>query len=318
MPCYKPLNAYRSHKVGKSSKIRFLKSGERIPTSAEYLRIPCGQCIGCRLDRSRQWATRCMHEAKHHENNCFITLTYDQKNIPRDQGLRKSDFQKFMKRLRKHADQLGYKKLKYMHAGEYGDEGNRPHYHACIFGFDFKDKKFFTSRNDNIIYTSAVLSDVWGLGYSSTGNVTWDSAAYVARYCLKKINGPKAELIDERTGLKHYERTHLDTGEICEVIPEYTTMSRNPGLGNSHFNEFGTDIYPHDECIVNGHPTRPPRYYDNLFEINNQDEMEAIRKRRIEVMDRFAPDNTRARLATKEKVKLAQISKLKRGLKHEI
>jgi len=319
MPCYHPLNAYRYPGPGKSSKITFLKSGVSIPTKAEYLRLPCGQCIGCRLDRSRHWATRCMHEARMHDHNCFITLTYDEANLPPCGSLHLSHWQNFMKRLRHHAKKQGAEKpLKFLHSAEYGDQYKRPHYHACIFGYDFPDKSLFQMRNDIPLYTSDQLTRLWGKGYASLGEVTWNSAAYCARYCVKKINGARRQIPDPKTGLLPYERVHLYSAEIVEVLPEYSTQSRNPGLGQTFFNEFADDIFPWDECIVNGHPTRPPRYYDNLYKLSEPDEFEAVQARRIKLMESFIEDNTRARLSDKEKVKIAQTSNLKRDLPDEI
>jgi len=314
MPCYKPLNAYRDLRINRS-KIVFLKSGSSIPTKAEYLRIPCGQCIGCKLDRSRMWATRCIHEARSHDHNSFITLTYDEKHLPPDLSLVKSHWQQFVKRLRRHFEyHYGITGIKYLHAGEYGEEHKRPHYHACLFGIDFPDKKPYKTYDDISLYTSNILDTIWGMGFTTTGDVTYESAAYVARYTVKKINGPKANIPDKKTGLLHYERTHLHTGEVVEVIPEYSTQSRNPGLGKKHLTKILPDIYPWDEVIINGHPTRPPRYYDDHYEKTHPEEMEKIRQRRIEVMHKYAPDNTRARLSEKEQVKLAQTSKLIREL----
>ncbi len=315
MPCYKPLNAYRCANSANPTKILFLKSGSSMPTNAEYLRIPCGQCIGCRLDRSRMWATRCMHEAELHENNSFVTLTYDSKHLPRDNGLVKSHYQLFMKRLRKWGDQFGYTKLKYLHSAEYGDEYQRPHYHACIFGVDFPDKILWkTNHQDDPIYTSRALDIIWGKGFTTLGDVTYQSAAYTARYALKKINGKRKNIPDPTTGLLPYERTHLDSAEIVEVLPEYSTQSRNPGLGQGFIKEYLSDIYPWDEVIINGHPTRPPRYYDDYYQITTDNEMEIIKQRRIQTMEKHSKDNTRARLSQREAVKEAQSNKLMREL----
>lgn len=255
-----------------------------------------------------------MHEARLHDDNMFITLTYDAEHLPRDGGLRKRDFVNFMKRLRKHAAKPG---IKFFQCGEYGEEFKRPHYHALIFGFDVPDRKLWKMSNDIPVFSSVILDDIWGQGFTSVGNVTWQSAAYCARYTLKKINGALREKPDPVTGLLPYERCHLDTGEVVEVEPEYATMSRGgrdgKGLGYGFLKEFVSDIYPEDQCIVNGHPTRPPRYYDHVWEAMNPDSMEEIKERRVELMNSFAHDNTRARLKQRRKVKEAQISQLPRG-----
>ena len=201
--------------------------------------------------------------------------------------------------------------------GEYGEEFKRPHYHAVIFGFDLPDRELWQVSNDIPVFTSALLDDIWGMGFTTVGDVTWQSAAYVARYALKKINGDKRDEIDEKTGLKPYERCHLHTGEILEVEPEYATMSRGGrtgrGLGYDFMQKFTSDIYPEDQCIVNGHPTRPPRYYDGIWEAMNPDSMAEIRERRTEVMKSFEHDNTWARLRQRKQVKEAQIKQLVRG-----
>lgn len=310
MPCYKPLNAAR-FKTNKS-KIWFIKSGSPIPTNAEYLRLPCGQCTGCRLDRSRHWATRCMHEARQHDQKSFITLTYRDEELPMGGTLILSHWQNFMKRLRKHVKKYHGQTLKFYHAGEYGEQFKRPHYHAIIFGWAPVDAELLQMSGDNPIYRSATLESIWGHGFASFGDVTWASAAYVARYCLKKINGPKAEQIDPVTGLRPYDRIDPRTGDICEVLPEYSTQSN--GIGKSFVQKYLSDVYPHDEVIVNGHPTRPPRYYDSLYERDNPDSMEEIKERRLSVMEDYLYDNTRSRLQDKETVKLAAIKTLTRKL----
>lgn len=260
--------------------------------------VPCGQCIGCRLERSRQWAMRCVHEASLYTQNCFITLTYRQDNLPEDFGLRKEHFQKFMKRLRrKYPDQ----KIRYFHCGEYGDKNLRPHYHACLFNFDFDDKVLFSTRDNIPLYTSNSLSDLWPDGFSTVGAVTFESAAYVARYITKKITGDKAE--------KAYRRVDPVTGEEYRVIPEYTTMSRRPGIGHAWYKQFKDDCYPSDYLILRGKKMQPPKYYDGLYE--HIDEIKTDRKKRAK---KHEAENTTERLLVREKVKLQQIKSLKRQL----
>lgn len=170
----------------------------------DSLELPCGQCIGCRLERSRQWAMRCMHEASLYDQNSFITLTYDDSNIPNGGSLNYDDFQRFMKRLRKYAGV----RLRFYMGGEYGEQLSRPHYHACIFGYDFPDKIYYkkTSSGERI-HTSKILQKLWPYGLSSVGNVTFESAAYIARYCVQKVTGQAADA--------HY--THItDDGEIIK------------------------------------------------------------------------------------------------------
>ena len=175
MPCFHPLKAFRD-----SSGVKVLPGD----ASIFNLQLPCGQCVGCRLEYSRQWAMRCLDESKMHKENSFITLTYDQKHLPVDNSLDKRAFQLFMKRLRKRLD----KRVRFYHAGEYGEKNGRPHYHAILFNFDFPDKKLHTIRNGYPVWISKSLDEIWGLGICEIGTVTYESAAYVARYIVDKLS----------------------------------------------------------------------------------------------------------------------------------
>ena len=177
MACYHPLIAYRSREKSKNGKYGLSFSIKNGYYDLK-VQVPCGQCIGCRLEKSRQWAIRCVHEAQMHEENCFITLTYNKESLPADGSLRKRDFQLFMKRLRKECGEG----IRYYMCGEYGAKYERPHYHICLFGYDFKDKYIWDERDKVPLYRSTKLEKLWTLGFSTIGEVTFQSAAYVAPY----------------------------------------------------------------------------------------------------------------------------------------
>lgn len=297
MACYHPLDAFQ--RVDPST----LRNSIHFKPPGEPLQLKCGQCIGCRLDYSLHWAIRIMHEAKQHDENCFITLTYDDEHLPADQSLVKEHFQKFMKKLRKRC---ASREIRYFHCGEYGGETQRPHYHAALFGIDFHDCILYKETNGIKLYISPTLEKIWGKGICSVGHLTFDSAAYVARYICKKITGDQAA--------EHYERIDEYTGEIINLQPEYCTMSRNDGIGRGFYDEFSTDIFPNDICIYKGKPCKPPRYYDNLYELTNPEEYKCVKDKRKRGALKHAHDNTPERLATKEKVKKAQYQQLKRTL----
>lgn len=298
MPCYKPICAFRScaetssgkRKVVFSSSIAKLRSlGSTLPSDA--LILPCGQCIGCRLERSRQWAVRCVHEASLYDDNCFVTLTYSPEALPVDGSLRKEDFQKFMKRLR-----FKYGKgVRYYHCGEYGESFRRPHYHACLFNFDFIDKRLYKTVNGNNLYISDSLSELWPYGFTLIGGVSFQSAAYVARYICKKIFGKDAE--------SHYG----------VLKPEYTTMSRKPGIGSAWLEKYKGDVYPHDFVVVNGRKMKPPKYYDTQFEVVYPEEFSCVKERRLQKAELCLSDNTPERLLVKEKKKNLDVQLLIRN-----
>ncbi|AJK28271.1 putative replication initiation protein [Eel River basin pequenovirus] len=301
MPCYYPRDGWRSRSVnpetGRRSVVFDRKAGfEDMPVT-----VPCGQCIGCRLERSRQWAMRCMHEAQLHDDNCFLTLTYDDEHLPEDGSLDVKHFQDFMKRLR---ERIKPRKVRFFHCGEYGEQTLRPHYHALLFGFDFPDRVFYTTRNGNSLDISPTLQELWGHGFCTVGALTFESAAYVARYVLKKVTGDGAE--------DHYTRVNSETGEIVKVRPEYTTMSRRPGIAADWWRKYRQEVIDHDSVILRGREMRPPAFYDRLLEVEEPELHARMKAKRKAQGERFAHDNTTNRLRTREKVKRAQVTFLKR------
>jgi hypothetical protein len=306
LTCYQPLKGYRSKESGPDGKRKIVFNTQTghidLPVP-----IPCRQCIGCRLERSRQWAIRCKHESDLYTDNCYITLTYNPEHLPASGSVEIRHFQLFLKRLRKKFGS----KIRFFACGEYGELNHRPHYHACIFNFRFDDLVFYKNLNDHPLYTSEKLSSLWGKGFCTVGDVTFQSAAYVARYIMKKITGPQAN--------DHYEVTDPETGEITHSLnPEYVHMSRRPGIGKLWLNQFTSDVYPHDEVIINGKSIRPPNYYDEQYKLENPIEFEKIQKLRKIKIVKNKLDNTPDRLAIKEILQTSQASQLKRSLEKEI
>ncbi len=277
MPCFRPLEGFRDPSGG------FVFA--RHKSIGLAMRLPCGRCIGCKLERSRQWAVRCMHEASLHDDNCFVTLTYDEDHVPRFGSLLMDDWQKFFKRLR---GRVG--KVRFFGCGEYGGQYGRPHYHACLFGVDFPDKYVWAQRGPHDVFRSELLESVWTYGQSEIGSLTFESAAYVARYCLKKITGKAAE--------SHYLVVERETGELGSRLPEFSTMSRRPGIGSGWFDLYSDEVYPSDEVIVNGAASKPPRFYDRLLEVSAPEVASEVRKERRR--SRSHKDETAARLRVRE------------------
>lgn len=280
MACYKPIHGYRM-KCGKGFTINPAQGRAAFPMT-----IPCGYCIGCRLEKSRQWAMRCVHEAQMHEQNCFITLTFNPESLKNrgTQSLRKRDFQLFIKRLRKKYG----KNIRYLHCGEYGHKRSRPHYHALLFGFDFPDKKPWRTN----LSRSPQLEKLWPYGYSSIGAVTFESAAYVARYVVKKRYG--------RDAGQFYQRLDESTGLIENLHPEYATMSRRPGIGSTWFQRYSGDIYPKDSIHVRGRASRPTRYYDKRFESMDPQAYQKVKANRRRTAVKKALDKSQPSLESQE------------------
>jgi len=277
--------------------------------------LPCGQCSGCRLEKSRQWALRCVHENSLHQHSYFLTLTYDEDHLPKDGGLTKgkgSHLTNFFKRYRQklRRDHGPDKKIRYYACGEYGEENLRPHYHAIIYGHEPGDRLVSgKTRDSHPLYTSDYVASLWPYGRHIIGSVTFESAAYVARYIMKKVN------INDNTPRnlrRTYERVNSETGEAFQVIPEFTVMSRRPGIGQGWYEKFGEETYRDDYIIQRGIKMQPPKYYDEQYQ-----HIDKIKKtRRRKALSR-REDNTPERLAVKEKHLAAQLRALKRSLSED-
>lgn len=293
MSCYRPLKGFRT-----PGGVVFQELSRH--DILGDIELPCGQCIGCRMRRASDWTLRCMHEASLHDANCFVTLTYASGSLPPDGSLVHRDFQLFLKRVRKH---LHPAPVRFYMCGEYGPLNQRPHYHANLFGADFRSDWIPAGKSGSgaVFYESATLTKLWGLGKVSVQPLTRETAGYCARYIMKKRLGQDAK-----------------TGYVTEdgVIrrPEYAAMSTHPGIGAAWFDKFGRDIYPHDFVIANGSKLPPPRYYDKLLKRQKNQALDGIEFARELRAKAAAADQTPERRAVRETVHKARISTLKRNL----
>lgn len=291
MSCFHPLYGY------KSSSGKWLS--EQTYHKQEPMTIPCGQCTGCRSEYSRQWALRNMHEASLYQNNCFITLTYNEENLPQNNSLDKKAFPKFIRSLRQKNKGT---KIRYYACGEYGDHFGRPHYHAILFNYYPHDTVHLKKQ----LYTSKSISEAWlNKGHASVGMVTFQSAAYVSNYVQKKINGKQK--------LEHY--TNTKTGEWRE--PEFSLMSRKPGIGKKWYDKYYKDIYQtgKDGLHMNGKFMKPPKYYDTKYNEDYPELMEILKQKRIEKFEEIAHLFTPESLVAAEHTHKARMSLYKRKLK---
>lgn len=217
------------------------------------IQIPCGNCVGCRLEYSRQWAVRCCLEASYYQDNCFVTLTYDDAHLPKDKHVHKEDMQKFMKRLRAHFPE---NVIRFFGCGEYGEIGHRPHYHLILFNVGFPDKRLDRiTASGNYVYRSAILEKLWPFGYSSIGEVNFKTAAYVARYVMKKRKGK-------------------------DTTDEFCLMSRRPGIGFDYFQDNFSSIYTSDKIFLGSDipKSQPPKYFDKLLDGICPDQLELTKE----------------------------------------
>lgn len=341
MPCYHPITALQPTAGG---PLIFPQPGHLyLYNDYRTLTIGCRQCHGCKMKDARQWAMRCVHEKQMHKYSCYITLTYNDKHLPTDLSLRYEDYQVFMKRLLKSLGRKGSKNIlcetylpptggrrhgaaphtpglkaareinratrktaRFYMAGEYGELYSRPHYHALLFGVDFSDRVYHkTMPSGSKVYKSDTLDNLWKKGYTSVGDITYQSAAYVARYVMKKRTGDGTtvtEIIDP------------ETGEIYKREKEFNEMSRNPGLAKPWFERYQSDVYTTGKVVVQGKPQYPPRYYDKLYKKIDQAALEDFQYQRYLEQAAQNEHHTPERLAVQELVAIEKTRNLKRNL----
>lgn len=326
MACTNPLTAWKYGVTKNGKQALTFKQPPEVEGEFETQLVPCGKCDSCRIDHSRDWATRVFHEMQIARIGCFITLTISNKHMVKSGFHRKEivkgeeklvyyppysvykrSLQLFLKRLRKaiavsDGNKKHYQKFRYLGCGEYGEHYLRPHYHMVIMGYDFPDKKYWqTSSSGMEIYRSALLEGCWPYGYSSIGEANWQTAAYIARYTLKKRRDPQA-----------YQRVDKETGEWTELNPEFLIMSK--GIGQDWWKKYRVDT-DKDYLIVDRDKTvRVPRYYDKLREKLDPESLADIKSaREKEALERQKED-TVVRKSARAIVKKAQKNMLKRGL----
>lgn len=194
--CYHPIPAWRTPN-GAISLAKEQRDSFR-------LRLPCGTCLGCRMAAARSWSLRCQLELQQHSQAAWTTLTYDEQHKP--PTLDKRHLQLFFKRLRK---QLGSNRnVRYFASGEYGEQTDRPHYHAILYGINEHDQN--------------LIEDRWQMGHARTVAANWANIKYTAGYTAKKI-GYKEKMIPDQIDLR--------TGEVYNWQPPFIQMSRRPGIG---------------------------------------------------------------------------------------
>ncbi len=310
MACYSPLKGYKD-----SNGALVFKRGSHTVGKME---VACGQCLGCRVDRTLMWAMRITHEASLHElehGNCFVTLTYRSKDectekqfklgyyVPGDYSLNYHHFRDFIKRLRRQYKQ----KIRYFHCGEYGEENLRPHYHACLFNVQFDDQIVEQQEQGITTYSSPTLEKLWRYGFCTIGELNFETASYTAAYIQKKINGNQAN--------EAYLRNDAD-GVAIWVKPPYITMSLKPGIGQKFYEKYKNDFFPSDESPVPGHGIvhSVPRYYETILKSEDPAMFDMVRSLRQIYHQAHLEDFTAERLMDKYKCARAKQSRQERTL----
>jgi len=295
MRCDWPLRAHRLN----GGRVRVLgrSDAKRLELSGlELFEVPCNRCIACMLEKSRQWAIRITHEQLVTDQSCFLTLTYAPEHLPPSGLLCQEDWTLFAKRLRDHKGSF-----RFFNAGEYGETNNRPHFHTALLGHDFADTRLFSKKakkSKKRLFVDEELNRIWGKGEVQIGELTFDSAAYVARYLTKALpsnrNETRGARVNSSNRFARWKAEGVRRDETAAARP-LASMSRRPGLGKPFFDKYWTEIYPRDEVVVNGRAEKPPRYYDQLLE-REQPYMWAFVKAQREAAADFTSESSERRL----------------------
>lgn len=288
MPCYHPFIRYET----KGGEAKFMKAPDVIPTEWEVKKyvlqqaretvtradlIPCGKCIGCKLDHSKEWANRMTLEATQWPENWFLTLTYDDTHLPIKQGidrytgeiepkatLYKKDVQDFLKRIRERWARLyGVKPIRTVYAGEYGPSTQRPHYHMALFNLpiytELKEHK--KSGAGYKLWECKEIEECWGKGFVLLGKLEWSSAAYIARYIIKDSASKKTA-----AGLQE----------------PFIQASTKPGIGEGYLRKHPEILKTDQIYLPGGKIAKIPRYFEKLAERDLKD-IKADRKRYAQI-----------------------------------
>jgi hypothetical protein len=284
MACHFPIWGWPSAKQTAAGKRKIVFDPDQKMLGSRQQPIPCGQCIGCRLDKTREWAMRCTHEAELWDENCFVTLTYEEDKLPLDGSLDERDVQLFLKRLRKkycyeksyakskRGRLIQFKKIRHYIAGEYGPRTGRPHYHGILFNHTWSDGELLYNTNGQNTYTSKELDDTWQKGFCTFSDVSYETAAYCAGYTIAKSTGKWED---------DYEGLDLETGEIFRQKAPYAQMSREPPIGMAWYKKFKSDCWPKDFITINGKEMKPPKIYLEDLEREDADLAKQIKLKRL-------------------------------------
>lgn len=277
------------------------------------MELPCGRCIGCKMDKAREWSIRIGHECSCWDSNRFVTLTYADKHL-KSTSLVYDDFVGFMRRLRKKLRGVSSvelegtlrRPLRFFVAGEYGAERRRPHFHAVLFNVRFPDELRYHDGSSR----SSCLEKLWQRGDCHIGDVTAQSAAYVAGYTYEKRYGSS-----EEAEQAYFDGVDYATGEMLFRRREFCQMSRDPGIGAYWYRRFGSDLFPLDKAVQEGKTWKVPRYYYEKLKVENPSLALEVQMKRLDRAELVDPvESTPERRKVKEEVALARVKQFKRHL----
>lgn len=280
MKCLFPLSALRSTKINPATgkKPVILSSNPKEGYTDQKLDLPCGKCLHCRINRTREWAIRASHEAALYpaDQNHFVLLTYNDENLPADGGLNKIHVKKFLDRLRADAAWKGIKSPRTFGCGEYGSKTSRPHYHINIFGLPLDDRVYLKNLKQNKLYTSQYLTKKWQLGAVTLSPFSHLTAQYTAKYIIKALWAEDSQVGGEE-------------GEARQQLPPEARIatSTHPGLGAQFLDRYAESIVSLGACEIDGAMAPIPSYYKKLLQKNHPNLYKKLLQNNYKIVERL-------------------------------
>lgn len=192
MKCLDPYLHFQRDKRIKRYQFSIARNQVLIRGQDPFLVTDCWKCIICKKKKARELANRCVLGASMHQQNCFLTLTYDEKQTGYHNTFEYPDIQKFKKRMRSYVTrEHNGRKIEIFNVHEYGKNGKK-HWHLIVFGYQFPDRESYKNTPSGPLSISKILTRLWPHGNHSIGNVSEASAMYQAQYLEKDIKNGHA------------------------------------------------------------------------------------------------------------------------------
>lgn len=301
----------------------------------EEAEVPCGKCLECTKRDMKGWTARALCEHSMHDCSCFVTITYNDEFLPDDAGLCRSEVKAFTDRLRTEIKRkYNGRKIVIFGCGEYGGnpgdpvktpEG-RPHYHLCIFGFDFPDKTIFKMSDSGFpLYRSSFLERIWSRdgapkGFCTVQNLEFGDMAYCAGYVDKKA-------LKKATAAKRYETPEAAQNYcgsvyfgkyVCSMKDgvfreaEFRIFPTRPALGRNWLDKYFSDAYPSGFIVIDGKKFTVPKYFDKIAKERNPEMFDKVKQERREKALLRVDENTPERRAVREELLRLKIEKTRK------
>lgn len=289
--CTSPKKAWLPKKPDKDGKkpLLFKPPNHTKIFDYEIIETPCNHCIACEKLRALRTAVQLACELKTTlGDSLFLTLTYNDENLPSDFSVNKNHLQNFLKKLRHwriKTDHIG--NFRYLSQNEYGGKFSRPHVHIAGFNLTIPDLRSVQSKGAYQAFDSEIINQLWGKGDVHIIRLCFENCLYIANHHID-------EKVDNKGKVHETPIIHPVTKRLIKTRkPEFSTRSSRPGIGKDFFKKYFSDIYPGDFMINKGQEMPVPKYFDALLKKHDLQLFEEIKKKRSDKVEKKTPQQNR-------------------------